>query len=481
MKLASALSGSMIRQWLTAAVLYFIAAVAVIHWTSDGRSIAAIWPADAVLLALLISATKPRLATILSAGFVANVLANHVTRGTLLAPALYASSNMVEVAAAFVLLRRAAQEQAILGSLRSGLRFLLVAGIVAPAIGAALGSLTAWLIIGEPIGRTFDTWMMSNSLGLLVFTPVLIAAFRGDFGTCFAGRGWAERGAALMMVAATAAVTSYVFYWATVPMLFAVYPPIMLLTFAVGRLGTKVGVMATALIGGVATATGHGPIAQLAIDAAGQAHLFQLFVAVLLFTCLPVAAEVTERSRLTAELARQDQELVRRATTDPLTGVLNRAAFEEAARTALAKRDGGGFVGVIAIDLDRFKEINDLWGHQVGDMTLCDLSTTLRALVRHGDVIGRMGGDEFVLLLPDCDMATARMIGERVRDGARRSSIQIDQDTRVAITLSLGVVLALPGEGYDAVMRRADEALYAAKRGGRDAMRFAGHLTGSVV
>lgn len=153
--------------------------------------------------------------------------------------------------------------------------------------------------------------------------------------------------------------------------------------------------------------------------------------------------------------------------TDPLTGVANRRHFlvrasEEFSR---AKRFGHGLC-VIMFDVDRFKRINDCWGHSVGDKVLQNICRGIQAVLRQVDFLARIGGEEFVVLAPDTDLDGALRLGERLR---RHATDWSGADPVIHYTLSAGVAALAPGDGsVDAVLRRADNALYQAKHNGRN-------------
>ena len=460
------------RLWLTAASLCFGAAALTIYLTSNGRDIACIWPANAILVALLLADARPRWITVLSAGFVANVSANLIMRGTVVGPLLYGFANLAEVSLAVFLLRRSGGRDGILQSTRSVVRFLFIAGLLAPAISGVVGASTAFLVFGEPLLKSFGAWAASDGLGLVVFTPFLAAAFRGDFVTCFAGMTWLERVEAVAVLVLAGAVTYFVFFGTDRPLLFAIFPPLMLVSFRLGRLGAKAAVMVVAIIGGIATMHGQGPMVLIAADAATQARAFQVFLAVILLTCLPVAAEVSARARLTAALAAHDLEMTARALTDPLTGILNRRGFEVEIRRLLP-RQAPPWHSLIAIDFDHFKQINDRWGHLAGDRALQHLASLLTSHVRAGDLVARLGGDEFVILLLNSDLELVKAVCERIRASAHGSPLTIDARSVAFISLSMGVASARPGEAYELLMERADRALYDAKEAGRNTIRWA--------
>ncbi|AXJ96466.1 sensor domain-containing diguanylate cyclase [Sphingomonas sp. FARSPH] len=461
------------RLWLLAASLYFVSASAMIHLTSNGRDIATIWPANAVLLALLLVDGKPRWLTILSAGFIANVAANLITRDTIAGPLLYSAANVIEVAIAARLICPARTIDGLLQSPGATLRFIGTAGVIAPCVSGLVGAATAFLVFGEAIGSSFSIWALSDGLGLLVFTPVLLATFRGEFVACFRSKTWRLRLETFTLLTFTALVAYGVFFVADRPLLFLLFPPIMLTTFRTGRLGTKAAVVIVAVIGGIATMYTRGPIAMLAEGPVGQAHLFQAFLAILLLTALPVAAEVTKRARITAALAEHDKEMMEKAITDPLTGLFNRAGFDLVVGHQFHRRDETQQLSVIAVDLDHFKSINDRWGHQAGDRALCHLAHILTAQVRSNDVIGRLGGDEFMILLPGSDLDQAHVIGQRIGAAARREPLAFDETAVTMLSLSVGVAAARPSESFADLAHRADQALYAAKAAGRNAVRLA--------
>jgi diguanylate cyclase (GGDEF)-like protein len=156
------------------------------------------------------------------------------------------------------------------------------------------------------------------------------------------------------------------------------------------------------------------------------------------------------------------------ATHDGLTGCLNYQAFQEAlvAESLRARRYGHPFSVVIA-DLDGFKGINDRHGHGVGDVTLTSVTSALLSAVRSTDLVGRIGGDEFAVLLPETAPGETRALVERMQTHTRRLIIP------EPVTLSFGVSTWLEdGDSPNELLRRADRALYEAKGHGRDRVVF---------
>jgi diguanylate cyclase (GGDEF)-like protein len=157
------------------------------------------------------------------------------------------------------------------------------------------------------------------------------------------------------------------------------------------------------------------------------------------------------------------------ALTDPLTGLANRRAFLDRAQQMLDRslRDGGP-ISLIAVDLDRFKSVNDAFGHHVGDRVLRIFADVLSKALRPADMAGRMGGEEFVAILPGCDIEAALVVARRIRSAFQDDARFVDGH-RVEATLSAGVATAPEhGGALTEIMACADEAMYAAKERGRN-------------
>jgi diguanylate cyclase (GGDEF)-like protein len=168
-------------------------------------------------------------------------------------------------------------------------------------------------------------------------------------------------------------------------------------------------------------------------------------------------------------LSERNRRLVKRleaeARVDQLTGILNRRGFLEQAPLELerAARDGS-WLAAVTFDIDHFKSVNDQYGHETGDRVLANLGAILRAETRTIDVVGRVGGEEFVALLGGSDSDRALAYAERVR----WRFAEFDDPGLPQVTVSAGVAAAIAPEALDALLSEADAALYVAKNAGRD-------------
>ena len=188
-----------------------------------------------------------------------------------------------------------------------------------------------------------------------------------------------------------------------------------------------------------------------------------------------LAVNVSEHIALALANLKLREILRSQAIRDPLTGLFNRRYMEESLERELHRAHRKhSTVGILALDIDRFKRFNDTFGHDAGDTLLRELGAFLQGHVRGEDIACRCGGEEFTLILPETSLEVARQRAEDIREGVKHLSVQHRHQPLGAITLSLGVA-SFPdhGETSEAVLRVADAALYRAKHAGRDRVQVA--------
>ncbi|WP_019022983.1 sensor domain-containing diguanylate cyclase [Thioalkalivibrio sp. ALE23] len=180
-----------------------------------------------------------------------------------------------------------------------------------------------------------------------------------------------------------------------------------------------------------------------------------------------VAVNITPRKQL-------EQYWRQAAETDPLTGIANRRAlFQKAHEEVERARRYGHPLSLLILDIDHFKSINSRFGHARGDEALRRFTRTCAELLRTNDRLGRIGGEEFVILLPETDLVGATRLGHRIVEAI--ASVEIDETSPVfTTTVSVGAATLEHGEGFEATLHRADQALSRAKANGRNRLETDG-------
>lgn len=171
------------------------------------------------------------------------------------------------------------------------------------------------------------------------------------------------------------------------------------------------------------------------------------------------------------KLREKNTQLAELAARDPLTQLPNRRSLmdqlsQEVARVERRSAEELGLC-VSMLDVDHFKRVNDTWGHDTGDAILCRISEELRKIMRQGDFLGRFGGEEFIVILPESTLGAAQRTAERIQECVANLHFPELPDGE-RITVSQGVTIYRPGERIEATLKRADEALYVAKENGRN-------------
>jgi diguanylate cyclase (GGDEF)-like protein len=184
-----------------------------------------------------------------------------------------------------------------------------------------------------------------------------------------------------------------------------------------------------------------------------------------------MTAATLESQRRSAGVAQSEEELVAAARTDKLMGILNRAAFDDIHSDLYASAGATGVsYGLCIIDLDRFKQYNDTYGHAAGDVVLRRVADALRSAVRPSDIIARYGGEEIVALLNGADSQSVRIPVTRMIERVSAMNIPHEHNGHGRVTVSVGAAAFDPSsaETIGELFERADKALYAAKSAGRN-------------
>jgi PAS domain S-box-containing protein len=294
---------------LVGGIGYTVLATTTIFLTSDGRNHATMWPADAIILALLLKHPKQHWPYILLAGWFGNLAANTLTRDWMPGLILYGGINMAQTWLAAWLISRADRPENVLADAGTTFRFILSAGVVAPVFGATLGSLVTEGNYGEAFVSSFVRWYLSNALGFLILAPFMQAVLDGSYARSFKEKLPIEKLETIGLHGFHGLLTCFVFVQDKLPLLFLPISSLLLLAFRLGRSGAMVGVMTIALIGATAMFRDHGPVTLMRYPPDVEEFYFQFYLAVLLATALPVAAIVSSRKEAQQLLAEREEAL----------------------------------------------------------------------------------------------------------------------------------------------------------------------------
>jgi diguanylate cyclase (GGDEF)-like protein len=206
------------------------------------------------------------------------------------------------------------------------------------------------------------------------------------------------------------------------------------------------------------------------VQAKLRTNLYLVSSLALLTTGLLMGLVVLFFRQLVKKLAEARRLLETLATTDPLTGLSNRRQIMARLEEECERIQRGGIgLSCIMLDVDHFKQVNDTYGHQQGDEVLKMIASQARASLRAYDVVGRYGGEEFIVLLPETDLETAQAVAERLRMAIQASALlRTATGHPQPTTVSLGLTQWRSGDTVDTLIHRADEALYRAKANGRN-------------
>ncbi|MEA3391211.1 sensor domain-containing diguanylate cyclase [Sphingobium sp. CCH11-B1] len=572
--------------------VYFIAASAALMVSRFEGGLAFIWAANALLMAeLLTSRTEHWLRAVIACAIASAAATTLFGMGPLAAVPM-AAINMIEALIVATLCRLFVPDNRVTGSIRPLLVFILALCGVADVVTGLLAATVASQLTPVPFGPSFLQWYTGHALGGLTFTPILMMLLQGDLRRWLRQQSPRATVEAALLLALFALACVHVFYVARYPMLFAPLLPLVLIAFRVGPLGAAASVIILAIIGGVATLSGVGPLTLIAGTTGQRVQFLQFYIAISFLLCMPVAAELNARRRLFAMLQESEArfraiaehsgdvvlnidaaghiqyaspsaheqigcapdllvgqpaadlvhpedragviaahhraigqpgsahkvefrprlpegdfqwcEMVTRAVVnergdpdgvvsiirdisrhkarqhalqqvaarDSLTGADSRRAFLEKLDREMERIGQGIRSSLLLIDIDHFKTVNDRHGHGAGDQVLSVFVERLRSGLRGGDSVGRLGGEEFAVLLTDSDVERAALLCERLR-AIVAEPMPVGENESIRITFSAGLVALAPGSDRSAMLEAADKALYRAKHSGRNCLRLA--------
>jgi len=486
----------------------YLTAKASVLFAAMPDGIAILWPPNPVLLAALLLLDGRGLLPLSMLVLLSGTLADWAVF-PLPEALLFGAINMAEAVIAFALLRWSGFDRRF--ATLADLRKFLIAGPIVAALTAAIAGAAAYTQFhdGTPFIESVRVWWFGDALGLLVFTPLLLSL--AEHGQRFA-HGWRTLGwtDAAVLAAAALAVAAFV---AGRDGSFLGVPttPALLLPFAIAvatRFGVAVSasvaaIMAIAVV--VETTSGQSPFRSgNTVEEVLRAQEFVLVLSVMTIGLAALLAQVRDRERdaelakaglqeanellearvreKTGQLEALNCELRTLALVDALTGIANRRAFLEQGHKEFDNSLRYGTpLSLLMLDLDHFKRVNDRFGHEAGDRVLQQTAAAIVEMLRSGDIVARYGGEEFVVLAPHTGLHDATTLAARIKERISRCAIVYGQSA-LHITISIGVASRIDDDGdLHALLRRADGALYDAKRAGRDRIALAEAAAGSAA
>lgn len=573
--------------------VYFAAATLSVSVSRFEGGLAFIWGANAFLMAELLTSRISYWPRAMLACFLASMAATTLFGLGPAAALPMAFINVSEALIVAIICRHFLSNRTVTGSMHPLIVFILALCGVADIVTGFAAAAVATLTTPASYGASWLHWYTGHALGGLICTPVLILLLQGEFGRWLRATPRPMKIEAVALLALFTLTTVHVFYWARYPMLFAPLLPLVLIAFRVGHIGAAASIVILALIGGVATLSGTGPLMIIDGSMGERVQAFQFYLALSFLLSLPVAAELNGRRRLfqmlqesesryraiaehsgdvvlnismegvieyaspsaqeqigcapgllvgqsatdlvdpqdrDAVLAAHRQALARPGTVhqvefrpllaagdldccemvsravvddrgqavglvsmirdiskhkarqralqqvaarDSLTGADSRRAFLDKLDAEMARAAQGARSCLLLIDLDHFKAVNDRYGHSGGDRVLTGFVQRLLPELRGLDSIGRLGGEEFAILLVDCDSHSASQLCDRLRARLAAPIELNDRGEAISVTFSAGLVALDGGSTRSAMLEAADQALYEAKHSGRNCLRLA--------
>jgi diguanylate cyclase (GGDEF)-like protein len=448
-----------VRAPLIIGITVFGACMLGIYTRPEGL-LATVWPANAILLGIMVRWPSLSVWSGWCAALGAYVAADLLAGGTLLSTVILTTGNIVGVAVGWLLFSRIDVVDRRLMRPMSTLYLASIAA-VAGATSGLIGEIANPILFGGSAGSGWAFWFATELVNYITFLPVILT---------IPLRRQPRR------PVDTAPITG----------VRAAPVALLVLSCAVGAIVGGPGAIAFAVPALLWCAVVYRPfqVALLTLlfcvwtlIAISEGYLFvasgvrqqALLISIRMGVTLVALAPITVASVMAAQndLLRRLEHLARH---DSLTGLLNRMAFADQARAALdllASSDRP--VVVMMLDMDHFKQINDVYGHAVGDRVLETLALVMRAHIRLGDLAGRVGGEEFAVLLPDCGSRQAQRIAERICGALADTPVLLDDGKQILATVTIGVALASKAKApLEKLLRAADEALYHAKEAGRN-------------
>lgn len=432
--------------------------------TRSAGLLAAIWPTTAVLLGAMVR--WPHLASPVGwATVVIGLPLDNVLHGGLPADALLqASADLVGILTGYFLFSRVDMADRCLRHPMSVL-YLVTIVVTASAMAGLVGIVAAPLLFGRVPMSSWSVWMATELVNYIAILPVVLTFPTTSWRWLIDRRRrsrFASFGPSTVMPALVLVLSCIGGVLVGGPGAVA-FPVPALLWCAVTYGLFPTAVLTLLFSAWTLTAISLGHFVMLDYESQHTMMSIRLGIALLAIAPITVASVISVHNQLLASLRHM-------ATHDPLTNLLNRRAFSE----IVSKKLGAAGhrkqpVAYLMLDVDHFKSINDTYGHGAGDQVLAKLAASMRSALREDDTLGRLGGEEFGVLLVGCTVDQATVVAERVRSVSAKTIVDLYDGRRVTATVSIGLAAAeISPMTIEPLSVAADKALYAAKAAGRN-------------
>ncbi len=452
---------------LMVAVLVASTAWLGVSLTGGTGQIAVIWISNGLLAGIVLTSPRRDWPWLLASGYIGNVGINLLLGDAPLLALLLASCNTLEIAIGCAITGMAGKLDDL--GWHFYLKFLAGCVVIGPLVAAFAASMILAIAKGAPPLDVMRLWFAADAVGMVTFAPLLLNLRTTDF-TKLLNRGGVVRATAVL--AAVALVTALVFYQTSYNVRFLVTGALILSAFQLRRVGLSIAICVFALIA-VGMIEYQGTQVILAADAIRQKVMeLQFYIMATTLITLPVAIIVERSAKLKQQVDAVNLELRELSLTDKLTKLSNRRAFDDMLerewKIGLRNRS---HLSLLIIDVDHFKAYNDTYGHSAGDACLAGVGRLLGGIVfRPSDMVARIGGEEFAVILPGTNGPGAVEVAERIRDAVFAAHILAASSSFERVTVSIGVGTTIPA-GYDTMTTLfdiADAYLYQAKQNGRN-------------
>lgn len=419
---------------------------------------------------------------LLAAGYLGNVIAHALMHDPTSQILLLSACDVLEAAIAAYSVGFVLGDRVDLTEQKQLLLFVAFAVFLAPLVASFTAGVVLRWLLGTSMTMTPLRWFPPSALGMSVIPPLVLGLARRETWDLFRPGRLANT---LLYLFLIAVATIVIFTRSDFAMLFLIIPPLLFLVVRLGLGGGALGCCLVAAIGTEFTIGRHsGTLMQVDTSLEHRIFLLQMFLATAVLSVSVIAVVLAELQRAGRDVRESEMRyrtlaasMEMLAALDPLTQVANRRCFDEALdrewQRALRSRTS---LSLILFDADFFKAYNDRYGHLAGDDCLRKIADTFTSTVRRpADLVARFGGEEFGIILPETDAAGAFRLAESLRTRVERMAWSHAASPSGVVTLSGGCASMTPmvGETSTDLLNSADEALYEAKRQGRNRIESA--------